>query len=136
MPEPQTSTNQDPAGQNPASAGSQQGGQTAVPMLPEVLEGGALYDQIMTAIEPELTSTVYPTLAEKYKDETPEQAKVRAERYAKAMEEYKKQLQKYGADFGGKVRTFQHGVRKSMEADDRNRETSNMSGLEDAISNL
>lgn len=47
-----------------------------------------LYDQVMAALEPELTTEGLKTLATKYKNETAKQAKARAARYAKIFAEF------------------------------------------------
>lgn len=50
--------------------------------------GRQVYDMLMSAIEPELVSSVIPTLKAKYKDETPMQKAARGERYREAFKKY------------------------------------------------
>jgi hypothetical protein len=47
-----------------------------------------LFDLLMGSIEPELTSAQIPLLDAKYKDETPEEKKLRGERYAAAFAQF------------------------------------------------
>lgn len=57
-------------------------------------ETKALFDAIMGPIEPELTTSVFPTLEEKYMNETPDQKVERLKRYKNAvnlfLEEYER----------------------------------------------
>jgi len=60
---------------------------------PQVLTSGRQwYDVLMGPIEPELTSSVRPTLSEKYHRETPEQRQARLQRYRRAFAEYDRQM--------------------------------------------
>lgn len=116
-----------------SSAGQQDG---AMPTPPQVLGGTEVYDQIMGQIEPDLTTTQRPLLTEKYKNETPEEAKVRAERYSKALAEYEKQYQQYMADMEGKIRSFGVGVIRSVENEARKGEEGDLNNLEQSISSF
>jgi predicted S18 family serine protease len=107
--------------------------QSALPALPPVFEGDDLYDQIMSEIEPELVSTVYKTLDEKYKNETPEEKALRQARYDKAFTEYQRRFQLYTNEWSGKLRTFQTGVVQALEADDRAEDDGVMLQLESAF---
>ena len=76
-----------------------QGGTTPLPPPPVIPSGEEMYDQIMSQIEPDLVTAQLPLLKEKYKDETPEQAKARADRYNRAFAEYEKQFAAYGSEW-------------------------------------
>lgn len=52
-----------------------------------------LYDLLMADIEPDLVTSTIPTLEEKYRGESPEDAKKRAERYAKAFVTFEERFQ-------------------------------------------
>lgn len=86
------------------------------PPLPPLKSGAEIYDGIMAAIEPELTTAQVALLEEKYKDETPEQKKARSERYAKAMEEYIKRYVEFLHDQESQVRAFATRVLHFFEA--------------------
>lgn len=106
---------------------------TPLPALPAVFEGDGLYDHIMAEIEPELISTVYETLDEKYKNETPEQKAERQARYDKAFTEYERRFALYTNEWNGRLRAFQTNVIRSMEEDARNDDSTIMSQLESAF---
>ena len=102
-------------------------------VLPKIPEGNELYDLLMAKIESDLTTTQLPHLDEKYKDETPNQAKARSERYEKAFAEYDRQLAEYLAELQAKVRSYQCTARTSMEHDDRAKEKQELSTLEQSM---
>lgn len=104
-----------------------------MPPLPPVFEGDDLYDTIMGEIEPELVSTVYPTLDEKYKNETPDEKAARQARYDKAFVEYERRFALYTNKWNGELRAFQTGVSRALEADDRAEDETIMSQLESAF---
>lgn len=83
---------------------------TGIPAIPARKSGAEIYNSIMSAIEPELTTDQIPLMKEKYKDETPEQKKARGERYAKAMAEYEKRYATYLLEQDAKVRSFKIGA--------------------------
>lgn len=118
------------------TGGSVQTQDGSMPAPPQILGGTEIYDQIMGQIEPELTSTERPLLVEKYKDETPEEAKDRAERYSKALAEYEKQYQEYMTGMESKIRSFGVGVMRSVENEDKAGDTQNLTDLEKSISSL
>lgn len=122
-----------PAAHDAGTAGQQDG---AMPSPPQVLGGTEIYDQIMGQIEPELTSAQRPLLPEKYKNETPEAAKARAERYSKALAEYEKQYQEYVTGMDSKVRSFGTSVMRSVESGVRKGEESDLNNLEQSISSI
>lgn len=121
------------AAQSVGSAGQQDG---TIPTPPQVLGGTEVYDEIMGKIEPELRTAERPLLAEKYKNETPEEAKVRAERYNKAMAEYEKQYQQYMTDMESKIRSFGVGMIRSVENEARKGEEGDLNNLEQSISSF
>jgi hypothetical protein len=86
-----------------------------IPPIPPPKSGEEVYDSIMSQIELELTTEVYPTLEAKYKDETPQQKKERGERYAKAMEEYERQYKEYMLREEGDVRAFKRSAFRAVE---------------------
>ena len=97
--------------------------------------GDQLYNMLMSKIEPDLTTDQLPLLDEKYKNETPEQAQVRAARYEKAFAEYDKQLAAYLATLEAKVHQYQSTARKSLEHEERAKEEQALTGLEQEIGN-
>lgn len=100
---------------------------------PIIPTGDELYDMLMRNIEPDLTTGQIPLLDAKYKNETPEEAAVRAERYKKAFAEYDLQLSAYLAKLHAKVREYQSSARSSLENDERTKEARALSGIENAI---
>lgn len=95
--------------------------------------GDELYDMLMRSIEPDLTTDQIPLLDDKYKNETPEAAAVRAGRYQKAFAEYDRRLSAYLAKLWSKAREYHSAARDSLESDERTREERTLSGLEGAI---
>lgn len=77
--------------------------------------GQELYDQIMAGIEPELVSTVIPTLKEKYKDEAPEQTTARAERYEKAYDRFDAAFDEYLAAMDRDLHTYRRQAISTAE---------------------
>lgn len=105
----------------------------AFPALPPVFQGDDLYDTIMNEIEPDLVSSAYETLDEKYKNETPAEKSARQARYDKAFAEYERRFALYTNEWNSRLRTFQTGLIKAMEADDRDEDSGLMSQLESAL---
>ena len=87
----------------------------------------------MGRIEPELTSTERPLLIEKYKNETPQQAAARAERYQKAFVEYDQQYAAYMQHQQGAIRSFQTGLLRSAEKSASSGDESVLGSLESAM---
>ncbi len=100
---------------------------TSAPLIPT---GEELYDRLMAEIEPELLTKNLPTLDEKYKGESPEDAKVRADRYDKAFAEYEKRLAEYMGSLKGKVNSYRRTAMQSAEAEDRVHDTDILKTLE------
>lgn len=93
-----------------------------------------LYDSLMSAIEPELTTSQLPLLDQKYKDETPEEADARAKRYDKAYEEYDKKFLEYSLEMQKNLRVYQRQSSASFERMDRTEEENQITALESQIS--
>ncbi len=107
---------------------------TPLPPLPPVFLGeNELYDTVMGSIEPDLVSTMAPTLKEKYKDETPEQRQERGERYKKAFALYDTRLKEYEQYWNGEMSVFAHAVHASAEGKSRAEEAAQLSILEQSI---
>ena len=104
-----------------------------LPSLPTVFEGDALYDHIMGEIEPDLVSSTYKTLDEKYAEEIPEQKAARQDRYDKAFAEYERRFALYVNEWNGQLRTFQTGVIRALEAEDHGKDDAVMTQLENSF---
>lgn len=98
--------------------------------------GDQLYNMLMAKIEVDLMTDQLPLLDEKYKNETPEQAQVRAVRYEKAFAEYDKRLNAYLAALEAEVREHQSTARKSLEHEERTREEQKLDTLEQAMNTM
>jgi hypothetical protein len=107
-----------------------------LPVAPLIPSGADIYRTLMQPIEPELLPDVLPTLKEKYKGETPDQAKARSARYTKAFAEYDKQYAVYMSALQAKVHTYKRQAVASVEQKDRQNDTDAMNNLESAISSL
>ena len=100
------------------------------PVLPQ---GEEFYDNLMSQIEPELTSAQLPLLEARYAGETDEQKAVRQARYDAAFEEFDRRAAEEMAGLENDV--HQYKVRTMREAEDasRQREVADMSMLESSI---
>ena len=98
--------------------------------------GTQIYDSIMQEIEPELMSTVIPTLEEKYQNETPEEAKVRKARYDKAFAEYDKRYAAYMTKVEGQVKNLRKQALKQAEQNSRQEDESQLNSLEATMSTV
>ncbi len=96
--------------------------------------GEELYNKLMAGIEPELLTQNLPTLEEKYKNESPEDAKARAAKYDKAFAEYEKQLAAYMSGMQRQVTTYKRTALQSAEAEDRTRDRATLQSLETEFS--
>lgn len=102
---------------HPATTNVGQGGKNTVfPVIPSTIE---LYDLLMKDIEPELISMSVPLLPAKYRGETKEAAEARAARYAKAFQEYDRQLELYIGNLNASIRKFGRDAASSMETLER-----------------
>lgn len=98
--------------------------------------GEEIYDSIMAQIEPELTTAQLPLLKEKYKSETPEQAKARAERYQKAFKTYDSIYQEFVIEVDTKAHEYRKSALQSAEREESAKEAASLSGLEAAFSSM
>ena len=103
-------------------------------MLPLAQSAEQVYDFLMHQIEPELTTTVLPTLKEQYKNETPEQKKARGRRYKEAYAAYDKAYASYQAMMREKVRSYKRQSMQEMEEKDRGGDRESLATLETALS--
>ena len=85
------------------------------PALPATAD--ELYDQLMSAIEAELTTSQLPLLKEKYKDETKEQAAERSQRYANAFNAFEANLQTHEMEVFEVLRSYRKQAFASIEAE-------------------
>ena len=90
---------------------------------------------IMGKIEPELTTENLATLEEKYKGESKEDMKKRAERYKAAFLEYKRQYAIYKKEQEDNVKTYSRSVMGAVEGKSAARDQNKLDDLESAISN-
>lgn len=95
--------------------------------------GTEIYDRIMGGIEPELVTAVIPTLAAKYKDETPAQRNIRADRYDAAYAEYDRRFAAYCAELDEKAKASRRQAFGGAEAFTSANESGAIAGLESAI---
>jgi hypothetical protein len=96
-------------------------------------DGQAVYDRIMSGIDPELTSGNVGSLKEKYATETPEEKQARAKRYAAAYAEYDTQYAQYQAKRDGAVVRYKAQALKSLEDSNKKIEDADMLDLEQQI---
>ncbi len=102
----------------------------------DISVGDKLYDDLMSRIEPELTTGQIPLLAERYKNEGKEDAAKRKDRYQKAFAEYDKRLQEYMGDVQRTSAQHRRDAMRSAEQQARTQEDFVMSDLESRISQL
>jgi len=101
--------------------------------MPPILTGDEIYDSLMQAIEPELMIAAMPTLEEKYKNETPEQAKERAARYQKAFDTYDQKFEEYKRNWQEQWGKYKRQAMRGAEEKNRVEETNDLSAVEAAI---
>ena len=92
-----------------------------------------LYDMIMQTVEPDLVSSVTPTLPEKYKEETPDDRRARAARYEQAFATYDQRFAEYQEYWNGEMRKFEGASRTAAERRARAEEEAQLSTLEQTI---
>lgn len=97
-------------------------------------DGDEIYDKLMAGIEPELVSGAAAGLKAKYADETPEQKKVRAARYASAFAEYDRQFAQYCNQRSGKMQRARAEALESLEEQEHAQDQNDMASLEAQIS--
>lgn len=93
-----------------------------------------VYDFLMSKIEPELTTAMLSLLAEKYKEETPEQKQERGARYEAAFAAYDIALQEYIEQMKQEAKTFQRTFRSATEEAMRGHESTELSNIESLLS--
>ena len=103
------------------------------PKKPVIPEAEEIYDTIMNRIEPELSSAQIDTLKEKYKNETPEEKKVRGKRYKTAFEKYDKEFVTYMKDLHQKVTDYRKHTFERIEYKEREKEEKKMKELDALI---
>lgn len=106
------------------------GDDAKIPVPPAILSGEEIYDMLMEKIEPELMSKQKDLLAERYKNETPEENTLRGKRYAAALAEYDRQYAEYCAKMEHDVSVFKRTVTSGTETRVTSREKDNLSSLE------
>lgn len=104
------------------------------PTIPLELTGEQVFDVIMGAIEPELTSAQVDGLTAKYANETPEQKQEREERYNKAYEEYDRRFALFQKALDEKADAVHREAMRSVEANDRAAEQADLANLEANLS--
>lgn len=100
------------------------------PVLPE---GQEFYDNLMSQIEPELTSQMLPLLDARYAGETPEEKEIRQTRYDKAFEEFDRRSAEEMAGFEQDVHQYKVQTMREAEAASRQEESSDIAILESSI---
>ncbi len=106
------------------------------PTIPLELTGEQVFDVIMGAIEPELTSSQVDGLTEKYANETAEEKQAREERYNKAYEEYDRRFALFQAALDAKANEVHRTALRSLESEDRAAEQTDLANLEATLSTL
>ncbi len=111
-----------------------QSSSTGIPVPPHIPDGTEVYNSIMGAIEPDLTTENLPKLEAKYRSETAAETKVRAERYKKAFMEYKVRYTQFKRDQDAAISAYSHAVMGAVKTGTDARDEHVMSDLESAIS--
>ena len=104
--------------------------QTQAPVLPS---GSEFYDELMSAIEPELVSAQLPLLEARYANETDAQKADRQARYDAAFAEFDRQAAERMAVLEQEVHSYKVTSMRETEAASRDRESTDMSLLESSI---
>lgn len=89
-----------------------------------------IYDLLMFPIEPELTTDMIPELDHLYKDETPEQRKERAERYAHAYEVFQDRFDEFTQLWKGNLRELKEEIMNISRQSASQSEAKKMASLE------
>lgn len=97
---------------------------------PDIPDGPAVYDAIMSQIDEDLTTEGTKHLNEKYKDETPEQTKERAVRYDRAKETYDRTYAAWKVQKQGEVNSTVKSAYQQAENVNRSGEEATMQALE------
>lgn len=84
--------------------------------------GLSIYDEMMAEIEPDLVSTAIDGLADKYANETDEEAAARAVRYNAAYAIFDTRLVAQKKEWDDTMHSFKRRAFASLEKDDRDKE--------------
>lgn len=95
------------------------------------LDPASVYDALMGQIDPELVTSEIPKLTEKYKDETPEQRRDRAEHYNEAYEQYESMLTEFVGGLKEHANTQRRKALVSAEAESRKVEEGELQKMEE-----
>lgn len=101
-----------------------------IPVFPS---GEEIYDAIMSAIEPELTTAQLPLLKQKYAGETREQSVTRKARYQAAFDEYAKRYAVFSNTLTATVHDFQKLAISTAESSVKQREQGQLQSLEQSM---
>ena len=101
----------------------------AVRVLPKIPSGKEIYDSIMREIEPELLSSIIPTLNEKYKNETPLEWEQRKKRYNKAFAKFHQVYDVYMEDLRIRIHRYHQESMKDFEEQSRLQEERSLNHL-------
>src|SRR4051812_49426069 len=104
------------------------------PLIPA--SGQQLYDELMANIEQELTTDRYSLLAEKYKDETTDQAMARASQYSRAFAEYDKAYEAYMRSATEQMNKYKKNAFHSLEQEDRKKDQTMLNAFSSALVTL
>ncbi len=105
-----------------------------LPSVPSFPSGDEVYDGIMSTIEPDLTTSQLPLLAQKYQNETPDEASTRSARYTKAFAEYDRRYAAFTVQLESAVHTYQKIAVASVEEHSKMKEERDLSNLEQSMS--
>ncbi|MFA6259495.1 MAG: hypothetical protein WCX29_02700 [Candidatus Peribacteraceae bacterium] len=105
-----------------------------LPEPPKIPSAQELYDLLMAAIEPELTSSQVPSLKQKYAQESKEERKRRMERYRKAYIAYREALDTYTAQLNTQAQAYRRAAFAYAEERDAHKEQLQLKELETAFS--
>ena len=108
--------------------------QTNTPTRPVILSNAEIYDQLMSAIEPDLTTNQVPLLDQKYANETEQDEKVRMERYNKAFEAFDLALTQYLSELHTQVANYCSSLRKHAEKESSQEENLQLTNIEKQFS--
>jgi hypothetical protein len=95
--------------------------------------GQQIYDTIMGWIEPDLVTAALPLVAEKYKNETPQEKKERTDRYALAYEAYDKVYAVWSQRLGAAVAAYRRAALQGAEQESTTEESGILSQLESSM---
>jgi hypothetical protein len=108
----------------------------ALPQPPRIPTGQEIFDTIMEHFEPELTTEGWKDLDGKYAGETADHKEARRKRYEVAFERYEQAYEGYMATLRAQVQKFKRASFDHVEAKDRIRDATAMSGIQKRILKL